>query len=274
MSQPADGVDDSQVVDPHWKTLYIIAGVAALLAVVVFRRNCGTELITFSGFGIFDVPEVHPVTASDWFMFLQDDNTVVGTLVALAVLDAVDLINYLLVGLIFLALYGALHRANKGAMAIATAFALVGIAVHSVSNQAFTMLSLSDQYAAAATDAQRAMFLAAGEARLAVHNPGTPYQGTGITVSLFLVLLAGLIISIIMLRSSVFSKATAYVGILANGLALTHFVVLAFVSSPYVIAIPTAVSAPFRVTWYVLIALGLFRLAKGTPNQGADSTVG
>lgn len=54
------------------------------------------------------------------------------------------------------------------------------------------------------------------EALLAINDPGAIYQGTGIHTSLLLVTLAGLIISLVMLRSSIFGKITAYVGILAN----------------------------------------------------------
>jgi hypothetical protein len=263
MSQSADRVVDLEIADPSWKGLYIIGGAVALIAVLFFRRNLGAELIGFRGFGIIDVPATHPSSAIDWFALLQDDR-----LLGLALLNLIDLVNYALVGLIFLALCGALRRANKSAMAIATAFGFAGIVVYFASNQAFSMLSLSDQYAAATTDAQRSMFLAAGEALLAINNPGAIYQGTGIYVSLFLVLLAGLIISIDMLRSSVFSKATAYVGILANAFGLGYFVALAFVPALY--ALPPIISAPFRVIWYVLIALGLFRLGSGKLNEGAN----
>jgi hypothetical protein len=192
---------------------------------------------------------------------LLQDNAFVGLLL----FDLIDLVNYALVGLIFLALYAALRRASKSAMAIATVSGLVGVAVYFASNQAFAMLSLSDRYSAATTDAQRAMFLAAGEALLAIYNPGTIYQGTGFYVGYFLVLLAGLIISVVMLRSRAFGKATAYVGILANALALAHYVFLALV--PSLLAIPTAVSAPFRVLWMVLTALGLFRLGRSKTNE-------
>jgi hypothetical protein len=78
--------------------------------------------------------------------------------------------------------------------------------------------------------------------------------------SLFLVLLAGLIISIVMLRSGIFGKATAYVGILANGFGLGYFVALAF--APAILALPPVISAPFRVIWYVLIARRLFQLGR------------
>jgi hypothetical protein len=77
---------------------------------------------------------------------------------------------------------------------------------------------------------------------------------------LFLVWLAGLIISIVMLRSEIFSKATAITGILANGIGLCFFLGLAFALEWYWLSIP--ISAPFRVIWYFLIALRLFKLAK------------
>jgi hypothetical protein len=260
MSQSTDQAADFEIADAGWKSLYKIGGAAALVAVLFFRRNFGTEMIAFRGFGIYDVPAAHPSNAVGWFTLLQDDK-----ILGLILLDVVDLVNYALVGLIFLALYGALRRVSECAMVTATTFGFAGIAVYFASNQAFAMLSLSDQYAAATTDAQRSRFLAAGEALLAINNPGTIYQGTGIHTSLFLVLLAGLIISIVMLRSSVFSKATAWVGIVANGICLLHFVALAFV--PALIAFPTSISAPFRVTWYVLIALKLFRLGSGRLNK-------
>ena len=79
-------------------------------------------------------------------------------------------------------------------------------------------------------------------------------------MSFFLVLFAGLIISFVMLRSDVFSKATAVTGILANGIGLCYFITLAF--TPAIYWIPHPISAPFRVIWYFLIALRLFKLGK------------
>jgi hypothetical protein len=172
-------------------------------------------------------------------------------------LDLFDIVNYLLVGLIFLALYGALRRANKVAMTVALATGLVGVAAYLASNQAFALLALSGQYAAASTDAMQATFLAAGEALLAIHNPN------GIHLSLFLVALAGLIVSVVMLRSHVFGKATAIVGVVANSLVLTYYVALPVV--PAVAFLFPAASAPFRLLWYILIAWRLFQLGRGIP---------
>ncbi|MCB0257808.1 MAG: hypothetical protein KDI55_29125, partial [Anaerolineae bacterium] len=105
----------------------------------------------------------------------------------------------------------------------------------------------------------------AGEALLAANNPDGIYQGAGIYISLFLVLLAGLIISVVMWRSSVFGKAAAITGLLANGIGMCYFVTLALLPSIY--WLPHPISAPFRVIWYFLIALRLFKLGrkKGNP---------
>ena len=261
MSKQTDRVVDSESADPRWRGLYIAGGVAALVAVLFFRRNFGTELVTFKGFGIFDVPAVQPGTAAGWFSLLQDD-----ALVGLLLFDVVDLVNYALLGLVFLAIYAALHRANRGAMVIATASGLVGVGVYLASNHALAMLSLGERYAAATTTAQRATFVAAGEALLAIYNPGSIHRGTGFYIGYGLVVLAGLIISVAMLRSRVFNRATAWAGILANALVLIDFLVLAFV--PAIYGLPTATSALFRVAWMVLIALGLFRLARRKPAAG------
>jgi hypothetical protein len=112
------------------------------------------------------------------------------------------------------------------------------------------------------------MFLAAGEALLAIHNPGIIYQGTGIYLSLLLLILAGLIISIVMLRSADFWKATAYTGILANVFYLGYFIALIF--APTILWLPPTISAPFRIIWYVLIAIGLFRLAAKVKPENSD----
>lgn len=239
-----------------WRALYITGGIAALLAVFVFRRNLGAELALLSSFGIIGgVPKMPMTSAIDWFNLLQENR-----LIGLTLLNFFDLFEYALLGLIFLALYRSLRQTHRSAMLIATVTGLIGITVYFASNQAFAMLALSERYSAATTDPQRSIYLAAGEALLAINNPDTIYQGTGIYVSYFLVLLAGLIISVVMLQSDIFGKATAVTGILANGIGLCYFITLVF--TPAIYWIPHPISAPFRVVWYFLIAITLFKLAK------------
>lgn len=247
-----------RVADPDWRLLYRIGAVAALVAAIVFRRNLAAELSLLTSLGIVCfAPAVPPVDAAEWFTLLRDNR-----LVGLWLLDIFDLVNYALVGLIFLALYAALRRVRNGMMMVATVLCLISIAVYFASNQALPMLALSEQYSEAATEAQRSLLLAAGQSRLAFNNPSAMCKGTGFYLSLFLVLVAGLIVSIVMAGSRVFNRLTATMGITANVLALGYFPVLVF--APSWSALPPSISAPFRLAWYIMIALRLFKLARGT----------
>ncbi|HVP22190.1 MAG TPA: hypothetical protein VMS73_10060 [Anaerolineaceae bacterium] len=239
-----------------WKFLFNLGGIAALLATFVFRRNLGAELLLLRGLGLSAVPEKLPADAAGWFALLHQQ-----PLVGLTLLEALDLVEYALVGLIFLAVSIALWKVNRSALLVAAVGGWAGIITYFASNQAFALLALSERYTAAATEAQRVSLLSAGEALLAVYNPGVLHQGTGIYICMFLVPLAGLIMSLVMLQSHIFSKATAVTGILANGVILCYFPVLAF--APSMLALPYVLSAPFRVAWYFLIALKLFKLGKG-----------
>ena len=256
-------IKDEQAIEAAWKPLFYLGGVSILLIVILFRRNFGIELMTFNGFGLFTLPEVPPVSASDWFAVFNNN-----WFVGLALFGLFDLVNYALVGIVFLALYGALQTVNKSAMVIATTFGFLSIAIYFATNQAFSMLTLSHRYAAATTGQRQAVFLAAGEALLANYNPLAIEQGTGFYSSYLLILLAGLIISIVMLRSKAFNKATAYTGILANGIGSGYFIVLVFAQN--LLALPHSISALFRIAWYILIAIHLFKLGRriGAQNQG------
>ena len=238
-----------------WKILYLAAGVATLLVVLIFRRNWSAELAAFNGFGIFEIPNPLPSNALAWFALLQDD-----PFIGLSLLNLFDLINFALVGLIFVALYAALRKVNPSLMLMAITSGLVGVAVYLSSNTALEMFFLSQQYAAADTEAQRSILLTAGDVLLVTNHPEAPYQATGVHLGLALVLVAGLLISIVMLQSDIFGKIDAVCGILANSLALLGFVALSF--GPTISWIPPTLAAPFRMFWYVLITIRLFRLAR------------
>jgi hypothetical protein len=246
-------VTNAETSGSDWKSLYRVGGAAALIAGVLFRRNLGPEISLFS-------TQKQPDTIIDWFTLLQNNR-----LLGLSYLNLFDIVDYALVSLMFLALYVALRRANKSYMAIATTLGFVGITVYFASNTVFSMLSLSDQYAAATTDAQRSMFLAAGQAVLAINHPGAIYQGTGIYMSFLLLAVAGLIISTVMLRSNIFSRVTAYVGILASTFDLAYCITFAFVPALDVYLLSAA--GLLLMIWHILIGVRLFQLGQGKPNE-------
>jgi hypothetical protein len=233
------------------KLLFKIGGVAALVAAIVFRRNLSAEFELLRSMGAFNNIPARPETVSDWFALLQSH-----ALVGLTLLNVFDIVNYALVGLIFLALYAALRPLDKSLMPIAAVLGLIGVTVYFAGNQAFTMFSLSGQYAAAATDAVRAQLLSAGEAVRAVsYNAG--YEGGGPYVSLLFVTAAGLLLSLVMLRSRTFGKVTAWFGILANVFGLSYYLVLAVF--PPLVALPVSISAVFLLVWYIMIGVKLLR---------------
>lgn len=232
----------AKIADSAWKPLYRVGGMAALIMVV---------------FIVIEIPILivwpPPGTVIGYFTLFQNNR-----LLGLLNLDLLFMLSNALLVLLYLALYAALRRASPSFMTIALTLGLVGIAAYFASNTAFSMLSLSNQYAAATTDAQRPMFLAAGQAMLAI------YQGTAFDVYYVLNAVATLIISVVMLRSTIFGKVTAYVGIVTGVLMVvpstagTIGLVLSLISL-----------VPFAI-WSVLIARRLFMLAQGVSKEEAN----
>ncbi len=233
-SQQPIGESDVNNVDRAWKPLYRVGGVAGL---IVFMFSL-TQFIAL-------IASPPPSTAIVYFTLFHKH-----ALLGLLDLNLLSLVtNALLIPLV-LALYAALRRVSQSFMIIATGLALVGIATYFASNTAFEMLSLSSQYEAASTDAQRSLTLAAGQTMLAI------YQGTAFDVSYVLLLVASLIISVVMLRSTVFGKGIAWAGIVANALGL--LAVGFFV--PAIDVFLALIAVVCSLIWLLLVAHRFFRL--------------
>ena len=230
-----------------WTTLYRTGGIAALLAAALFRRNIGAEVSLFTGV------EAIPRSAGGWYTLLQSN-----PFIGLAFLAVFDIVNYALLGLMFLALGAAFWTAHKSAAAIALASGMVGISVGFATNIALTMLSLSQQYAAVTSEAQKAALLAAGQAILATNDPLATFPGTGEYVSLLLIALAGLLFSVLLLRSN---RVTAIVGLLASGCDLAYCLTVAF--APFLRAYLLAAGGLFWVLWHLMVGWKLLQLSRG-----------
>lgn len=245
--------------DADYKVLYLAGGAAALLAGLIFRRNLGPEASILTGL-------TAPATVAGWFTLLQDN-----LLLGVIFLNAFDIVDYALVGLMFLAVCIALRRYNKSLMTLAAALGFTGLAVYFASNTALSMLSLSGQYAAATSEAQKSALLAAGQAVMAFNPPGVVYPGAGNYLSFLLLAAAGLIVSLVMLQSAVFGKVTACAGIAASALDLACCVVAAFqpVTSPACVLL-IASAGLFLMVWHVLAGIRLVRLGREAAT-GADN---
>lgn len=197
------------MAESGWKNLYKIGGTTALIALLVPLAEVAINYLP----GVASASQ-RTTTVVDWFALFQNH-----WLLGLRNLGLLNLIGAALLGPTILAIYAAVQRGNKDYAAFGTILFFVGMAVYVASNRAFPMLSLSRQYARATTDAQRLLLIAVGQTMLA---EGQSRAG------ILLIELACLVISAVMLRGTVFSKATAYAGIPGNVLLMVVEIILAF----------------------------------------------
>ena len=252
MSQLKLKAVDASTVDSHEKNLYRIGAVVALMGVLVMVSEI---LITFlpGGGASGEATE----TVLDWFALLQNS-----PLMGLRNLGLINMIATVLSIPMFFALYIAHRKTDHVYAALALIIFLIGATVYLANNTAFPMLSLSGKYADAATDAQRSLYVAAGEAMLAQAESHTP----GTFVGFLFTETSSIAISIVMLRNRLFSKPTAYAGMVGFGLLLIFDILASFVPAWFSVAMIFAVTGGLAsITWYGLIARGLFKLASA-PN--------
>ena len=195
-----------------------------------------------------------PSRVIGWFELFQSS-----PIIGLLDFWGLELFMYAMFILVFLALYMALKRVNQWSMAVALTLALLGVAIFYATNNPFSMLTLSNKYAAATTEMEKVTLVVAGEAVLA--NTNQRAVG-GFNIGLFLVSVAGLVVSVVMLRSTAFSRATAYIGILAFGLSLADYIRQATTSSVAIALLVILPGALLLVVWFSLLGWRLLQLER------------
>jgi len=239
-------IANDQVAESKWKSLYRAGGVSALVIGTLFI----VEMIVYIATSAPSLTDT-----AGWFSLFHNNR-----FVGLVDFGIVELYALLLFVPMYLALYVSLRRASESYLAIAAILAFIGIAVNFATSKLFSLLTLSDLYASATTEILKSQFLAAGQATLAVSALG------GISGSVeggIPLAVAGLIISVIMVKSNILGKAVGYVGILANGIGLAMYINAA--------AGPTMAGSPFfgaffllSVIWFILISRTLFRKSRAS----------
>lgn len=223
-----------------WSGLCWAGGVAALI-LIVYSLATMVQLVALGG---------PPATAAEAFRLLQNHR-----IVGLLRLDLPTVVVMPLYYFVFLGLFAALKQTDRGRAILSTALAFVGVTLLLATPTALSMISLSEKYAAATTEATRAQFLAAGEAILATDI----WHGTGAIIGGILMQSGAVLISIVMLHSTVFGKTTAYLGIVMHGLDLAHIVFGLFLPVSGVVLM--AIAGPFYPIWFFLIGRRLLQLA-------------
>lgn len=179
---------------PKWKELYKIAGIATIVMLILIP-------IQIAVFTIWPAP----TSINEWFQLFQKS-----WLLGLLHLDFLYIINNIIVAIMYLAFYFSLRKKSQAKLLIALVIGLLGIAAYFSSNSAFEMLSLSQQFALSASETERVMFLSSGQSMLA------QWRGTAFDIYYILNGITLLIIAGVMFKSSIYSRFTAVIGLIAG----------------------------------------------------------
>jgi hypothetical protein len=216
-------------------------GAVAAFVLIAYSLATMVQMVLLGG---------QPATAAEAFSLLQNHRAI-----GLLRLDLPTIALMPLYYLLFLGLYAALRRTNRAYALLATSLACAGLTLLLATPGPLSMLSLSDRYAAASSDAVRAQLLAAGEALMAADL----WHGTGAILGGILLQCGAVLICCVMLRGSVFSKTTAWLGIAMHSLDLAHIVCGLFL--PVFGIVFMAIAGPLYPIWFFLIGRTLLKLA-------------
>jgi len=230
------------------KSLYTIGGVAALVQFAAILSAIVVAVI----FG------ARPTSAEEFFT-IQHGNPLA------ALLRGDFLLMFFLIGAYlgtFPALWWALRRVNPVAATFAALLTGIAVILSFSGESTFALLRLGDIYNASVSAAERAQFLAAGDAVMVAGW----WTSTGSYVAGIFLQGGGIIISLVMLRSRDFSKVTAITGLLGNALDLTQHILHPF--APSISAPIQMLMGPFYLVWFPMLARDFFRLAKASITAG------
>jgi hypothetical protein len=231
--------------------LFLIGGIAAMMAAILFRRNMGAEVSLF-------VPSPYPTSVIEWFQLLQ-----ASPLVALSYLKIFDVVNACLLIVVFLALYLKISTLHPGIAVLAFGLRIIGLGLSITQNTALSMISLSNQFVAATSEVQRSSLIAAGQAILAIHGQtGDIYQNTGVYVGYVFLALSGILFSCLMMQHSGFGKVIGMIGLTACSLDFIYClgIVLAANDARQWLGLATQpLAGLLLMVWHFIIGLILIR---------------
>jgi hypothetical protein len=235
----------------NWTALYRVGALAPLAALALY---CSQFLILAFG-------DPHPTTTEGWFALLQRS-----PVLGLWYLNALDIVSWVLLGAMYLALCVALRHSRPSWMLVAAYVSLLGVVVFLVPRVlTLSMLPLSGLYASASGDAQRTLYLTIGET-LTATNAATPQ-----TAGFLLAAAGGLITSAVCLSDRCFA-GSASLSMAVGMLGIAGFVVALASYAGGLLSLPIAAflmpaNGLLWLLWWLLISTGLFKLARGSADQ-------
>jgi hypothetical protein len=224
-------------VDPDWKWLYRVGGISALVLGLAY-------IIIIALYVAAGAP---PKGAEALLKYLAGNQKIWWGILGLSALT-----DFLFVPVTF-SLYLALKGINKSAMLVATAcvllFVVLDLGITWV-NYA-VLITLSGNYAAAANDAQRAIFVAAA------NYPSAVLESALLGVYIILVPGLGFLITGLVMLKGIFSKTTAYLGLASGILGILSVMGPLFVSS---LSVAIIIASALSTIWVLFVGYRLYRL--------------
>jgi hypothetical protein len=246
MTQSKNDFYCNENTEKQWKSLFKLGGIAAIIALTGILLDIIIGNITGGNLSAL------PQTAIDRFAQFHDNR-----LLGLYNLDLLNIINQMIMIPVYFALFAAHRSVNKPYSFLAFIIFLFGSIIMVANNTALPMYELSHKYFATDIESQKVFYAAAGEAMLARGAHGS----SGIFLGFFIPNLAGLIMSIVMLKGRVFSKTNSWLGIIGSILMMLYVVLVNFVSGVETMA--TAFAMPgglMLMTWIIMFTIRLFKL--------------
>lgn len=231
-------VGTQRVPDPSYRGLYRAGAAAALLYAVMIALPVAL---------LFLAPQPPLSGGADLLRYVAAHRAVYLTLL-------VSFVGLSLPALVvFLALYAALRRVDKGYAALGAALGAasetVALAYGSSPPSLHTgLLWLSERYAAASSAAERTSLEAAAEALMAASNA---VNAAGILTAL------GILIVSLPMRGGVFPKGVAYLGVVTGVAGVVCEVLRDTLGAGYF------VYGTLLPAWFVAVGWTLYRLARG-----------
>ena len=248
MSIKQSQIIGNESTEKQWKSIYMLGCITTLLIVI------GSLLDIIISFALGGDLSTIPKTAIDRFSQFHSN-----WLLGLYNLDMLNLITTILMIPTYLALYVAHRWVNIAYVKLALFIFIIGTAVFITNNTALPMLELSKNYFTSTTDAQKTLLAAAGESMLARGAHGSPGAFLGFILSS----IASIVMSFGMLKGKIFSKATAYIGILGGTLLLIYLILVTFVPDVETMAMMIATPGGLlSMAWLIMIAIRLFKLGR------------
>ncbi len=233
-------LDQKQILpdaEPRWKELYTIGGITSLLSLLT---------VVFGIIAYILWPYMPGYASTDHIFSVIHNDPLAG----LMGLDFFLVLGNLFGIPLFLAFYVSLKRTHASYALLALVLGLTAAALIIPSRPILELFKLSDLYNSATSQAVRSQYLAAGDALR------TLFDGTSWAVNTLLGGISFLISATLMLRSPLFSRAAAWVGIISN------IAVLGFWIPGLVGALLLFLSLPGYLVWYILLARHFFRAGK------------